>query len=104
MDSSRLFWILILDGSENRRKVFWIQSEESASNIHPLTWTFQKTLGLSLSSQKFAPRLDGDFFEADLLELLKTAPPKPTLNTLLENEALVFGKFVDPQDLINQAI
>jgi hypothetical protein len=50
-------------------------------------------MGLSINHNRFAPRLDGDFFEEDLPELLKTAPPKPTLNTIAENEALVFGGF-----------
>jgi hypothetical protein len=41
-------------------------------------------------NNKFAPRLDHDFFSDTPWSLLEDAPPKPILSTMLENEALVF--------------
>ncbi|KAI6190630.1 Carboxylic ester hydrolase [Aphelenchoides bicaudatus] len=44
----------------------------------------------SFVNNKFTPRPDGDFFDAELDDLLNSAPAKPTLATLTENEALLF--------------
>jgi hypothetical protein len=45
-----------------------------------------------LNTNKFTPVPDdGDFFQEDLMDLLKSSAPKPTLISLTENEALLFG-------------
>lgn len=41
---------------------------------------------------RFAPRVDGDFFDEDPLEMLKTAPIKPTMIGINEVEMLVYGE------------
>ncbi|KAH7723843.1 Protein GES-1 [Aphelenchoides avenae] len=40
---------------------------------------------------KYTPRLDGDFLDADVPELLRRAPKKPTLLGITEREALYFS-------------
>ncbi|KAH7704616.1 Protein GES-1 [Aphelenchoides avenae] len=39
---------------------------------------------------KYQPRIDGDFFDADLLPLLRTATPKPTMMGFTDKEAMYF--------------
>ena len=41
---------------------------------------------------RFTPRFDGDFFDEDPLEMLKTAPIKPTMIGINEVEMLVYGE------------
>jgi hypothetical protein len=40
---------------------------------------------------KFHPRLDHDFYEEDPVELLHTAPAKPTVMGVTEKEAIFFS-------------
>ena len=40
---------------------------------------------------RLTPRADGDFFEEDPLEMIKTAPIKPTMVGINEVEMLVYG-------------
>ncbi|KAH7713258.1 CRE-GES-1 protein [Aphelenchoides avenae] len=39
---------------------------------------------------KYQPRIDGEFFDADLLALLQTAPQKPAMMGFTEKEAMYF--------------
>ena len=41
---------------------------------------------------RFVPRFDGDFFDEDPLEMLKTAPIKPTMIGINEVKMLVYGE------------
>ena len=41
---------------------------------------------------RLTPRADGDFFEEDPLEMIKTAPIKPTMVGINEVEMLVYGE------------
>ncbi|KAI6215742.1 Carboxylic ester hydrolase [Aphelenchoides besseyi] len=47
---------------------------------------------------QFSPRLDAEFFSSDFPELIATAPPKPSLFTITENEGLMFAVY-DPMPL-----
>ncbi|KAI6189483.1 Carboxylic ester hydrolase [Aphelenchoides bicaudatus] len=42
---------------------------------------------------EFTPRLDAEFFTSDFPELIQSAPPKPTLATITENEGILFTLF-----------
>jgi hypothetical protein len=41
---------------------------------------------------KFQPHFDGDFFTEDPAQLLKTAPPKPSLIGFTEAETGIYGE------------
>jgi hypothetical protein len=43
---------------------------------------------------EFSPRIDADFFNSDLPELIESSPKKPTLATITENEGILFSESI----------
>ncbi|KAI6188918.1 Carboxylic ester hydrolase [Aphelenchoides besseyi] len=52
---------------------------------------------------QFSPRLDAEFFSTDFPELISSAPPKPSLFTITENEGAMFTLY-DPMSFFNEHV